>query len=116
MRRLSVLIAAVLGAAAQSPAPGAEAFVGRWAVSPSACWGYGGTATTAPLIASNTAVRWYLGDCRIGKMYKLGHAVYIQARCFGDQSADAAITLDAKGDRMRVTWNRGHPTELQRCK
>jgi hypothetical protein len=116
MRRLSMLIAAILGAAAHSPAPAAEAFVGRWAVTPAACWGYGRNAATAPLIASSIAVRWYLGDCRIGKMYKLGHAVYIQAHCVGDQSADTPITLDAKGDRMRVIWNRGRPTELQRCK
>jgi len=104
-----------IGAGA-GPADAAEAFVGRWAISPQACTGYGNTLLTAPLVASDTTVRWYQGACRIGKMYKLGTAVYIQAHCDGETTADTPITLDARGaDRLRVTWNRGKTEELRRC-
>ena len=46
-------------------------------------------------------------------MYKLGQTAYIQARCW---DSDVPVTLDPRGDRMRVTWNRGKTEELQRCK
>ena len=106
LRRL-VWAACAIGATAGT-AGAAEAFVGRWAISPAACSGYGNTLLTAPLIASDTTVRWYQGACRIGKMYKLGTAVYIQARCDEDTTTDTPITLDARGaERLRVTWNRG---------
>ena len=94
-----------------------EMFIGRWAATPSVCSGFGGSdAKTAALVASGTSVSWYPGSCRIGKMYKLGQAVYIQAHCYGDGGGDVPITLDPKGDRMKVTWNRGKTEELQRCK
>jgi hypothetical protein len=117
LRRLIWVICTIgaIGAAA-APATAAEAFIGRWAISPTACSGYGNTLQTAPLIASDTTVRWYQGACRIGKMYKLGAAVYIQARCDGDTTTDTPITLEPRGaDRLRVTWNRGRTEELRRC-
>lgn len=107
---VAVAMAAVLGC----PAHAAEAWVGRWAVNPSAC-GFGGrTPTTAALVVNDTSLNWYSGHCRIGKMYKLGHAAYIQARCW--DSTDVPVTLEPRGDRMRVTWNRGKAEDLQRCK
>ena len=48
--------------------------------------------------------------CRIGKMYK-AKAVYVQAHC---GSKDVPVTLDAQGDRMRVTWDR-KVEDLKRC-
>jgi len=111
-----VLVVCALVAAATLPAYAVEPFVGRWAISPAACSGLGDTLLTAPLIASDMTVRWYPGTCRIGKMYKLGTAVYIQAHCFGDSASDTPITLEPRGDKLRVTWNRGRTEELRRCK
>jgi hypothetical protein len=39
-------------------------------------------------------------------------AVYVQAHCGGN---DVAVTLDAQGNRMRVTWGKAKAEELQRC-
>jgi len=115
MRRwvLAACAASVLTAA---PAPAVEPFVGRWAINPTACTSFGDSAATTPLIATDTNLRSFAGSCGIGKMYKLGQVVYIQARCFGDAAADVPITLDARGDRMRVTWNNAKTEELRRCK
>jgi hypothetical protein len=44
-------------------------------------------------------------------MYK-AKAVYVQVHCSKD---DVPVTLDAEGNRMRVTWGRGKPEELKRC-
>ena len=38
----------------------------------------------------------------------------MQAHCGG--KGDMPVTLDANGDRMRVTWNRAKVEELRRCK
>ena len=46
-------------------------------------------------------------------MYKLGQTAYIQARC---SDSEVPVTLDPRGDRIRVTWNRGKAEDLQRCK
>ena len=116
MMRLRLVLTIGVRAAAAAPADAIEPFVGRWGVSQEACSGYGNTVQTAPLIATQTRVRWYPGTCRIGKMYKLGTAVYIQAHCFGDSASDMPITLETRGGKLRVTWNRGRTEELQRCK
>jgi len=109
--------ACVVGTLSVGSVEAEEMFIGRWAATPSACSGFGGSdAKSAALVASGSSVSWYPGNCRIGKMYKLGQAVYIQAHCYGDGGGDVPITLDPKGDRMKVTWNRGKTEELQRCK
>ena len=46
-------------------------------------------------------------------MYK-AKAVYVQAHCLG--KGDVPVTLDAHGDRMRVTWNRAKVEEMRRCR
>ncbi len=97
-----------------SSAPAAEPFVGRWAVKAELCSTHGGnTAQTAALVATDTSLWWFDGHCRIGKMYK-AQAVYVQAHC--GEKGDVSVTLDAGGDRMRVTWNRAKAEELVRCK
>jgi hypothetical protein len=96
-----------------SSAFAAEPFVGRWAVKPEACTGQGNTAATASLVAIGTSLWWFDGYCRIGKMYKAGAAIYLQAHC--GAKGDVPVTLDAKGNRMRVTWNRAKAEELRRC-
>ena len=115
MLQRSVLAACVASAAMVTPALPAEPFIGRWAINPAACTSSGDSAATMPLIVSETALRWFAGSCRIGKMYKLGQVVYIQARCFGETAADIPVTLDPRGDRMRVTWNGDKTAELRRC-
>ena len=85
-----------------SSALAAEPFVGRWAVKPEVCSrARRRHAATAALVATDTSLWWFDGYCRIGKMYK-AKAVYVQAHC-GDK--DVPVTLDAQGDRMRVTWD-----------
>lgn len=95
------------------PAFAAEPWVGRWAVNQNACGFGGSSATTAALVVNDTSLNWYSGHCRIGKMYKLGQTAYIDARC---SDGDVPVTLDPRGDQMRVTWNRGKAEDLQRCK
>lgn len=112
-----VAAACIAGALGAGSAQAEELFIGRWAATPTTCNGISGSdAKTAALVASGTSVSWYPGNCRIGKMYKLGEAVYIQAHCYDSGGGDVPITLDPKGDRMKVTWNRGKTEELQRCK
>jgi hypothetical protein len=96
------------------PAIAAEPWVGRWAVNQSAC-GFGGNSpSTAALVVNDTSLNWFSGPCRIGKMYKLGHTAYIEARC-GDING-VPVTLEPRGDRLRVTWNRGKAEDLLRCR
>jgi hypothetical protein len=108
-----VLVMVGLSVAAASSAHAAEAFVGRWAVTPEVCNGRGSTAATSALVATDTSLWWFDGYCRIGKMYK-AKAVYVQAHCSG--KGDVPVTLDAQGDRMTVSWNRAKNEQLRRCK
>ena len=112
MLRLRLLVACATGMIAASSASATEAFIGRWAAKPELCLARGGdTAATAALVATDTSLWWFEGYCRIGKMYK-ANAIYVQAHCGGN---DVAVTLDAQGNRMRVTWGKAKAEELQRC-
>jgi hypothetical protein len=94
-----------------------ESFVGRWAIDPAGCTIDGDTASTAPLVATSTSLNWFVASCHIGKMYKIGNAVHIQARCSSEgKISSTPITLEARGDRMRVTWDGVKVGEMQRCK
>ena len=110
----SVLAGCAVSAAMMSPALAAEAFLGRWAVTPAACHGHGDSAATAALVATGTSLTWFDGHCRIGKMYKAGHAVYLQVRC--PAKGDVPVTLNASGDRMRVIWGGARFEEMRRCR
>jgi len=110
----SWVLAGAMSASLVSSASAVEMFVGRWAVNSEACSGFGNTAATGPLVATETSLSWFDGYCRIGKMYKAGHAVYVQAHC--SSKGEVPVTLDAQGDRMRVTWDRVRFDVLQRCK
>jgi hypothetical protein len=106
------LAACAISAAMVWSAHAAEPFVGRWAVTPAVCEGGGGSsAATAALTATDTSLSCFDGTCRIAKMYK-AEAVYVQAHC---PKEDVAVTLDAQGSRMRVTWGKSKPEELKRC-
>ena len=114
MRRVASLSCAV-ALVTTVPANAAEPFVGRWALTPEACSGRGSTAATAVLVAGDTTVQWFAGgSCRMHKIYKLGQTIYAQALCADGKNIP--ITLDARGDRMKVIWAGGKPEELQRCK
>jgi hypothetical protein len=105
------LIVGAIGLA--SAACASEPFVGRWAVNAAACAG-SGIAGSAILVATATTLSWVADYCRIGKMYKAGQAVYVQAHCWG--GGDVPVTLAAQGDRLRVTWNRAKPLDMRRCR
>ena len=107
-----LLVVCAAGVVVASPALADEPFAGRWAVSEEMCSGHGDTAQTSALVATESSLWWFDGYCRIGKMYK-AKAVYVQAHCSGK---DVPVTLEASGDRMRVTWDRGKPEQLKRCK
>ena len=112
MLQRPVLAACAFSAAMVSSAPAAESFVGRWAVKPELCSAHGGdTAQTAALVATDTSLWWFDGYCRIGKMYK-AQAVYVQAHC---GSKDVSVTLDAQGDRMKISWDK-RVEDLKRCR
>jgi hypothetical protein len=112
MRKV-VLAACVLSAGLASSACAAEQFVGRWAATPEVCGALGGdTARNSVLTATDNSLSWFDGYCRIGKMYK-ARAVYVQAHC--GAKGDVPVTLDAQGDRMKITWDR-KVEELRRCK
>jgi hypothetical protein len=109
----AVLAACALSAGLVSFASAAEQFVGRWAVTPAVCGAMGGdTAQTSALVATDTSLWWFDGYCRIAKMYKV-RAVYVQAHC--GAKGDVPVTLDAQGDRMKITWNK-KIEDLRRCK
>jgi len=116
MRLIVGILVGAAGVTLAAPAFAGEAFVGRWAVKPAACRGFGKTTATAPLVATDLVVTWTGGPCRIHKMYKLGQTFYMQTRCYDHGTEDVPITFDLHGDRMRVTWNRGKPEDLQRCR
>jgi hypothetical protein len=108
-----VLAACAISAAMISFACAQEQFVGRWAMKPGLCSVHGGeTPETSALVATDTSLWWFDGQCRIGKMYK-AVAVYVQAHC--DGKGDVSVTLDARGNRMRVTWGHAKPQDLMRC-
>ena len=114
MRRILVLAACAAGALSAWPVLAEEAFVGRWAATPAICSMRGGDSpANSALVATDTSLWWYDGYCRIGKMYK-AKAVYVQAHC--GMKGDVPVTLDAHGDRMRVTWDRTKVEDLTRCK
>ena len=113
MQKLLVLAACAAGVVSAWPALAEEAFVGRWAATPTICSMRGcDSPANSALVASDTSLWWYDGYCRIGKMYK-AKAVYVQAHC--GEKGDVAVTLDAQGNRMRVTWGKAKPEDLKRC-
>jgi hypothetical protein len=113
MQRL-LFAAGAMSAAMASAALADEAFVGRWAVNPEVCASHSGeTPANTALVATSTSLWWFDGYCRIGKMYK-AQAVYVQAHCA--DKGDIAVTLDASGDRMKVTWGHNKAEDLKRCR
>lgn len=94
----------------------AESATGRWAANPASCEGFSLGGAQSPLVVSNYAVRWQGDTCRIGRMYKTGDTIYIQALCW-DAAGEKSIpvSLHPRGDRLSVTWDHGTRGDLQRC-
>lgn len=101
-------LVAIGAIAAAVPANAAEPFVGRWSANPDACIG------SSVLVATDTSLSWVSSSCRIGRMYKVKDAVYVQANCWG--SGDIAVVLATQGDRIQVTWDRKRLPDMRRCK
>lgn len=113
MTMVRALLAASLMVAA-APAAAAEAIDGRWG--DEASCGAMFFSGNAPLTVSNYAVRWKGDSCRVGRMYKTGDTVHIQAWCWdiaGERSIP--VSLRPHGGKLSVTWDRAHRAELKRC-
>jgi hypothetical protein len=101
-----------------APAHATEPINGRWSINLEGCKVDGDTTETAPLFVTDKTLRWWVADCRIGKSYKVGNALFIQARCTNEGSRDSiAVKLDlVSRDRLAVTWKGGKPFEMRRCR
>jgi hypothetical protein len=94
----------------------AESLNGRWAADDAACWGSGETPAKSPFVVSSYAVRWLGDTCRVGRMYKTGETIHLQATCWsaeGERSIPVSMTPHA--GKLAVVWNRGARGNLQRC-
>jgi hypothetical protein len=115
MKRM--LAAAALAAVWAGPASATEPWVGRWTIDPAGCTSYGDTASTSPLIVSDTSLRWFVSSCRIGKMYKTGQDAHIEAHCSAEGKSETfPISLKPRGDKMTVIWHNTPAGEMRRCK
>jgi hypothetical protein len=117
--RLAISVAAALAGAvsmACGAAQASETWVGRWAVDGSGCSSFGGSA----LVATDYALRWADSSCRIGKSYKVGKSVHIQAHCWeGEANRDISVTLTtlqtSGGERLAMTWDNRAVKDMRRC-
>ncbi len=92
-----------------------ETVTGRWAADPLSCSGFGGTAAQSRLVVTNYGVRWSGDACRIGRMYKTGDTVHIQAFCWGEAGERSIpVSLHPHAGRL-LTWDRGALGDMQRC-
>lgn len=93
-----------------------ESVNGRWAVNPASCDGFGGSGAQSPLVVTSSAVRWSGDSCRIGRMYKTGDTVHIQALCWGEAGEKSIpVSLHQQAGRLSVTWDRGALGVMKRC-
>jgi hypothetical protein len=68
------------------------------------------------LIVTSYGLRWSTESCRIGRMYKTGETIHIQAMCRGEGGERSIpVSLRPRGGRLVVIWDRGPRGELQRC-
>jgi hypothetical protein len=101
-----------------SPALAVEPINGRWAIDAEGCKIDGDTSETAPLTVTDKTLKWFVADCRVGKSYKIGNALYIQARCSNEAERHSiAVKLDlVSRDRLAVTWDGSKIKDMRRCK
>ena len=94
----------------------ADPIAGRWAADPSFCANAGDTQAKSPLVVTDSSVRWFGDACRIGRSYRTGDTVHMEAFCWGEGGERAiAVSLRQQGDRIFVSWGRDTRGELRRC-
>jgi len=100
------------------PSHAQEPINGRWAIDLEGCQIEGDTTETAPLYVTDKTLKWWVADCRIGKSYKVGNALYIQARCSNEGSRHSiSVKLDlVSRDRLAVVWDGSKGKDMRRCK
>lgn len=116
MRILPAGFAVILGLYGTAALAG-EPILGRWAIDPKGCKVDGDTAETAPLIVTQKTIRWFVAHCTVGKSYKIGKALHIQARCSGEgERYTIPIKLDlVDPNRLAVTWDKSRVQDMRRC-
>lgn len=114
MTTLRGLLIASLMFAAAPPAIAADAIAGRWG--DEASCGAAFFSANAPLTVSDYSVRWRGDSCRVGRMYKTGDTVHMQAWCW-DMAGERSIPVSLRphGGKLSVTWDRAQRAELRRC-
>jgi hypothetical protein len=119
--RMTLSLVAALAASlsfACMTAQAAETWTGRWAADSASCSALG--ASGSMLYASDSSLRFADSSCRIGKIYKVGKSVHIQAHCSeGGENRDISVTLTLQqtsaGERLAVTWGNRAVKDMQRC-
>jgi hypothetical protein len=107
---------AAVALCAAAPLQAAEPIAGRWAADPASCWGSGDSPAHSAFVVTSYAVRWLGDSCRVGRMYKTGETVHIQAYCWGaDGERSIPVSMTPHGGRLAVTWNRGLHSDMGRC-
>ncbi|HEY0300710.1 MAG TPA: hypothetical protein VGC36_05230 [Rhizomicrobium sp.] len=110
--KAAAILAALVASTASCRA--ADNLNGRWAADEAAC--EGGFLSQPPLVVTHYAVRWQGDTCRIGRMYKAGDAIYIQALCWGaDGERSIPVSLHQRSGRLSLTWDRTPRGEFRRC-
>ncbi len=92
-------------------------FLGRWSIDPAGCKVEGDTAETAPLVLTDTTVKWFVSSCTIKKSYRIGDGLYLQAQCSSEgKTRVMPIGLQLKGRALTVTWDQTRVGEMRRCR
>jgi hypothetical protein len=116
MRFLTCVAVSTLMIVSAHAAHAAEGVNGRWAVNSDSCWGSGSTPERSPFVVSSYAVRWLGDTCRVGRMYKTGETVHLQATCWSaDGERSIPVSMTPHAGKLAVVWNRGAKGNLQRC-
>lgn len=115
MRSFAYSALIVLAASAATPLNAAEPMIGRWAADPSLCAGNGASGQ-ALLVVTRQALRWSGEICRIGRSYRTGDTLHLEAFCTDKTGKHRIpVSLRLHGGRIFVTWNRTPRGELRRC-
>lgn len=112
--KLGVTAFIMLFAAHARPVLAQDAIHGRWGDETSCNATF--FSADALLTVTSYAVRWRGDSCRVGRMYKTGDTVHIQAWCW-DMAGERSIPVSLRphGGKLSVTWDRAHRAELKRC-
>lgn len=106
----------VLGATITTPIHAAEPITGRWAEDAATCSASVLAAHSAPIV-TDSALRWREDVCRIGRQYRTGDTLHLEAFCRGDGREHVIpVSLRLAGDRIFVTWGHATQGQLQRCR